>query len=383
MDSLELDFAAGLLDGRQPPCLSLYQPTHRRHPENQQDPIRFRNLVKVLRESLLKRYPKQDAGPLLDPFAALADDRDFWNHTADGLAVLAGSGLFRVYRLQRSVRELVVVADTFHTKPLLRILQSVDRYQILGLSRQGIRLFEGNRDRLDEIEPAAGIPRTRVEALGEEQAQPHLTVASYGGAGGAQSPMRHGHGEKESQVDAGTERFFRSVDRGVTEHHSRPTKLPLMLVSLPEHRALFQRVSKNPFLIAEGVDIDPEALTANELRTRAWQVVEPSYRARLAVLSEEFGRARSKGLGCEDLEEAARAIMSGRVETLIIEADRELPGRIDTTSGAITFDDLAHPDVDDVLDDLAALASRRGGRVVVVPAERMPTKTGIAAICKF
>ena len=28
-----------------PPCISLYQPTHRRHPDNQQDPIRFRNLV--------------------------------------------------------------------------------------------------------------------------------------------------------------------------------------------------------------------------------------------------------------------------------------------------------------------------------------------------
>ena len=29
-------------------CLSLYQPTHRRHPDNQQDPIRFRHLVKAL-----------------------------------------------------------------------------------------------------------------------------------------------------------------------------------------------------------------------------------------------------------------------------------------------------------------------------------------------
>ena len=30
------------------PCQSLYQPTHRRHPDNQQDPIRFRHLVKAL-----------------------------------------------------------------------------------------------------------------------------------------------------------------------------------------------------------------------------------------------------------------------------------------------------------------------------------------------
>ena len=41
------------------PCLSLYQPTHRRRPENQQDPIRFRNLVKELEASLRQKYPAE------------------------------------------------------------------------------------------------------------------------------------------------------------------------------------------------------------------------------------------------------------------------------------------------------------------------------------
>jgi hypothetical protein len=30
------------------PCLSLYMPTHRTHPENLQDPVRFKNLMKEL-----------------------------------------------------------------------------------------------------------------------------------------------------------------------------------------------------------------------------------------------------------------------------------------------------------------------------------------------
>src|SRR5690606_30878552 len=70
------------------PCLSLYQPTHRHHPENQQDTIRFRNLVKELEASLLQTYPKAEAAQLLKPFEALASDAEFWNHTLDGLAVL-------------------------------------------------------------------------------------------------------------------------------------------------------------------------------------------------------------------------------------------------------------------------------------------------------
>jgi hypothetical protein len=65
------------------PCLSLYQPTHRRRSDNQQDPIMFRNLVKVLEASLREHKPAKDARALLEPFEGLAQDREFWNHTLD------------------------------------------------------------------------------------------------------------------------------------------------------------------------------------------------------------------------------------------------------------------------------------------------------------
>ena len=383
MNSLANDFAEGLFDACEAPCLSLYQPTSRHRPENQQDPIRFRNLVKSLEESLRETYPAPEVQPLLEPFLALADDGEFWNHTLDGLAVLGARGIFRVYRLQRPVADLAVVAESFHTKPLLRILQSVDRYQVLGLSRQEIKLFEGNRDALDEIEPAEGVPRTITEALGEELTEPHQTVASYGGAGGSQAAMHHGHGGKEAEVEIDTERFFRAVDRGILEHHSRPSGLPLILATLPEHRQLFHQVSHNPFLIAEGIDINPDALPVDELRERAWQVVEPHYLERLAALVEEFGNARANDLGDDELAHVAKAVVAGRVATLLLEADREIPGRIDAATGDIEFDDLASPEVDDVLDDLGTLALKMGGQVVVVPTERMPTETGIAAVYRY
>jgi hypothetical protein len=38
MDALERDYNSVLLADHEPPCLSLYQPTHRSHPEKQQDP---------------------------------------------------------------------------------------------------------------------------------------------------------------------------------------------------------------------------------------------------------------------------------------------------------------------------------------------------------
>jgi hypothetical protein len=384
VNSFDKDYAAGLLDNWDPPCLSLYLPTHRHHPDNQQDPIRFRNLVETLKRSLLQKFSEDEIRPLLEPYAALADDSDFWNHTLDGLAVLSARGMFQVYKLQRPVAELAVVADSFHSKPLMRILQSADSFHVLGLNRNEIKLFEGNRDVLDEIEPAEGVPRTMTEALGEELTEPHQTVASHGGVGGGHSPMHHGHGGKASEVDKDAERFFRAVDRAVLEHHSQPSGVPLILAALPMHHHMFHDVSHNPFLIQESIDIHPDALSSiDELRVRAWQLMEPRYLARLAALVEEFGNARSAGLGDDDLAQVAKAVVAGRVATLLIEAGREIPGRINAATGDIQLDNLTLPDVDDALDDLAALALKMGGQTVIVPAERMPTKTGIAAIYRY
>jgi hypothetical protein len=380
MDSLVNDYAAGIFDVQEPPCLSLYQPTHRHHPDNEQDPIRFRNLLKALEESLRQQYSTRDIRPLLKPFQQLTDDRDFWNHTLDGLAVLGSPDLFRVYRLQRPVPELAIVADSFHLKPLLRILQSADNYHVLGLSRQKITLFEGNRDVLDEVELSSAVPQTSSDVLGEdsEVARPSTWTPIAGSEG-----VYFGKGSKSDLVDNDTERFFRAVDRAILEHYSRPSGLPLLLAALPEHISFFRRISNNPFLMEESIDVHPDALSIEALRERAWQVVEPQYLARLAGLVDTFEAARAQELGDDDLAQVARSAVAGRVATLLIDADRHVAGRIDTASGRIEFDALAHPEVGDLLDDLGELVLKNGGEVVIVPAERMPTQTGIAAIYRF
>lgn len=380
---LNLESLAALASADQPPCLSLYQPTHRRHPENKQDRIRFRNLVKEMEGSLRQAYPTLEAQQLLKPFEELAQDHTFWDHTQDGLAVLAGPLLFHVFSLPLPVEELVVVANSFHTKPLRRILQSADRFQVLCLSLRAVRLFEGNRHGLGEVDLGAGAPRTIEEALGAELTEPHQTVASYGGVGGGSSPMHHGQGGKMDEVEIDAARYFRAVDRAVLEHHSRPSGLPLILAALPEHHHLFHEVSQNPLLVADGIRFNPDAASADELGTLAWQVMEPRYLARLASLGEEFEKARSRDAGSDDLEKVAEASAHGRVATLLIEADREIAGALDGTTGKVSFTTLSDPHVDDLLDDLGELVVKMGGSLLVIPADRMPTTTGLAATYRY
>jgi Bacterial archaeo-eukaryotic release factor family 3 len=360
------------------PCLSLYQPTHRTHPDNQQDPIRFRNLVKSLEQSLSQEYPKHEVRFLLQPFNDLIGQNDFWNHAQDGLAILRAPDLLRIYKLQRPVPEIAIVADSFHIKPLLRIIQSADRYQILGLSRGEIKLFEGNRDALDEIELAPEVPRTMTDALGEQTTEPYQGIrAASGGVA-----TYHGQGGKKDEVDLDAERYFRAVDRAVLEHHSRPSGLPLMLAALPEHHTLFRNISQNPFLMNEGLKINPDSLSIDDLRNRAWSLVEPHYQGRLNQLIEEFSQAQPSGLADDGVSQIASAAISGRVDKLMVEADREIPGQIDSF-GHLEPGDITHPETSDILDDLAELVMNKGGQVVVVPHDRMPTATGAAAIYRY
>lgn len=172
MELLNKEFINELLTIAQGPCLSLYMPTHRSHPENLQDPIRFKNLVKQLEESLQLKYSSAEVKKYIEPMEALVDDDDLWNHTSNGLAIFSADGLMKVVGLPVSVDELAMVADSFHTKPLRQYLQSTDRYHVLGLSLQEVRLFEGDRHALVEIELSDYTPKLNTDEYGDE-----LTVA--------------------------------------------------------------------------------------------------------------------------------------------------------------------------------------------------------------
>ena len=382
-----IESLAELTATHQPPCLSLYQPTHRHSPDNQQDLIRFRNLLKTMESSLRQKYPEPETRHFLEPFEALELDREFWNQSLDGLVVLSGAGVFKVFRLRRPVAELAVVANSFHVKPLRRFLQYVGRYQILGLSLTKIRLFEGDLGTLEEIEPLPGVPRTITDALGAELTEPHQTVASYGGVKGGIGPMHHGQGGKKDETDKDTQRFFRAVDRAVLEHHSRPSGLPLLLAALPEHHHIFRSISHNSFLMEGGLNLNPFVLKTSELRERAWVLLEPQYQSWLTSLLDEYREAQSRGFGSGDLGEVLKGAASGRVSKLMIASDREIAGRIVGDTGNYVLADPgkagANDLFDDLLDDLGELVDKMGGQVLVMPADQVPGKTGLAATFRY
>ncbi|WP_421681970.1 hypothetical protein HKW98_12710 [Stutzerimonas urumqiensis] len=384
--SLTRETLKHLLALKEKPCLSLYQPTHRSFPEREQDPIRFKQLVRQLEDSL-KKQGVTDYQSLTAPFHELIDDVDFWNSSRDGLAVFAAPGYFEWFRLQRKVPELAVANDRMHVKPLLRIAQSADRYQILAITLDSVKLYEGNRDGIDEIRLADGVPATIEEALGRELTEKGQSGFPQGFSRASErgDPMQTeaGGAGRQDEIDRDRERFFREVDKAVLEHHSKPSGLPLILAALPEHQAVFRKLSHNTFLLPEGIEKDHALLSRDELRQLSWEVMQPKYLKRLTGLLDQFGESRGQGLATDEIEEIGHSIIEGRVATLLVEAERQIPGQADPTEGKALPATPQSATTPDLLDELTVWTFEHGGDVVVVPKDRMPTKSGVAALYRY
>ncbi|MCC7001687.1 MAG: hypothetical protein IT357_06000 [Gemmatimonadaceae bacterium] len=377
-----------VLAPRAGPCLSIYLATARRFPEQKQNPVQFRNQLREIEQSLAAletpmTEPARDA--LLAPLHDLLLNERFWKHTLDGLAVLRAPDFFKVYKLQRAVPSRSIVAESFHIKPLLRVLQSADRFEVLCLTRDNVRLFQGTQDALDEVELDATVPRSLTDALGDELTEPHsaartVTASTAGSSGSA---VHYGSGSKSDEVDKDTERYFRVIDRAIFDTHSRVSARPLVLAALPEYHAAFRAASHNPYLVAQAIAGNPDALSVDELRARAWKIVGPAFESGVQSLLDAYHAGLPRGLASDDLSDVAIAALGGRVKTLLVDADRTVSGSVDAATGRVSLRDIADPTTDDVLDDLAELVLRMGGDVMVVPRERMPSITGVAATYRF
>ena len=251
---------------------------------------------------------------------------------------------------------------------------------MLCLSHEDFTLYQGNRYGFSEIVLEPDVPKTLEEVLGKQLSEPYLTQGSFGGTGGP--AIYHGQGDKKEEADKDTEKYFRYVDHFVFENYSKPLKLPLILVSLKEYHSHFKEISHNPYLIAEGINASPATLEKEQLIGKAYEFIEHINSIKKQELAQSYRKAEAESLGSSDIPEVSMSAYENRVETILIEADKIIPGKIDT-AGEVILGDIDDPHCDDILDDLAALVLRKRGCVVILPKDKMPSLTGVAAIYRY
>ncbi len=354
-------------------CVSLYQETHRHSPDNAADIIVFKNLLKKVEEELKDKNGEKES--ILRQLYELRDDKMFWLNTLDGLAVLANKSECIVYLLEMKLENQVFVSEKFHIKPLIKYFQANQKYQVLGLNRNSIKLYEGDKFGLKETEIPNEIPKTIEDALGEEI----VSKATLSRSGGGSGTAFHGTGGRKDEIDKDTEKFFRVIDKAVTENFSKTSKLPLILVSLDEYQTEFKKISNNPYLLKEGLKVSLESFNPSQMKDKIWEIIDRENQGKVDKDIEEFNNGLSTISSTDNLERIAKAAVESRIKTIMVEQNRVIKGELDDESGEI----LTENEKSDLLESIVSHVMAGGGEIVILPKDKMPSDTGAAAIFRY
>ncbi len=365
----------GLLRGGVPPCVSIYLTTHRKHPDWKQDPVRFRALLAEA-ETLLSNGGARDAKADLEPLRELLD-RPLWEVALDGLAVFFSGGTVTAYRLPMPVEEGVVVADTFHTKPLLRFLHSNRRYFVLSITQNDVTLYEGSSYGAGAVE-LHGVPDSLRDALGvpvhDRMVTAHSPIGSF---------VFHGRGPDREQAKEELLKYFRTIDRGLRDF-LRDERAPLLLAAVGYYHSIYREANTYPHLLQAGLEGNFERANDEQIHAGAWPHVKRQFDAEIARWTERYREAAGTGLGSAHLEDIAVAAVSGRIRCLLAAEGMTVWGMLDRATGSVTRHERQLDERDgDLVDDIGEEAFRRGAEVYVLPPDQMPTRQPLAAIYRF
>jgi len=363
-------------------CVSLFMPTHRAGREKEQDPIRFKNLLREVEERLLaKGLRSAEVQEMLKEPQRMLQDSRFWQHQGDGLAVFFSTDALHSFRLPLAFDELVVIAERFHVKPLLPILTSDGLFYILALSQNQVRLLEGTRHAVDEVD-LENIAQSLAEALPDASTDKQLQFHTGTPTGtGRRAAIFHGH-DVSNEGKGRILRWFRMIDKELSNHFGGGQS-PLVLAGVESILSLYKEANTYQHLVEKGILGNPEELKTEELHSKAWALVQPVFIQARQKSAAEYTQLAGTGRATTDVKEAVTAACQGRVDVLFVAVGVQIWGHFDPDANAVHVHESPEPGDEDLLDLAAIQVLIKGGTVYAVAPEQVPEHAALAAVFRY
>ena len=359
-----------LLSEHRPPCISIFLPTRRK--QSDQNQTRLKNLL-VDAEDQLKGLgiPKGEIKELLAPANNYFDDKMFWQNQSDGLVIFLAANFMQIYRLPIAFDEAAYVGMQFHITPLLPLTSGNGSFFVLALSKKSVRLLQGNRFNLSEID-LKGVPRSLAEALLLHDRDEPLTFHTRPTSGGTWGAIYEGHGVVIDDAKDDLLLYFQKIDRGL---HSllHDEKAPLVLAAVNYFHPIYRKANTYPHLCQEGISGSPDHMSNRELHHKAWELLANNFAEDKSTAMNRYHQLEGTGRTASELNEIVTASNEGHVEALFIPQNRACWGRLGR-SGDIEFHETRQPG-DEELINLAAVNTLTHGHPVY-EMEPDPTRNG-------
>lgn len=385
MEKITKDILQHLLsDELRGPHVSLYMPAVQAGQQTQQNPIHFKNAVREAESKLRERGMNvHEAETFLRTAMRSFDDVDFWQHQNAGLAVFIAEGQCYEFRLPIEFQPLVVVHNRFYIKPLLPAIADGERFYILALSKNRVRLFDCDSRHAHEID-MQDVPTSLADALGYELTKPDL---SFHGAAGVSNPAER-RPDRKGQVASAYEeddkievhQFFKRLNPRLRRYLQNGA--PLVVAGVEYLLGIYQQESDyEP--IAGTIPGNFDVERPQTIHEQAWPIVEPYFaQARQDALTR-FAELSGTGRAAIGLKEVTVAAIEGRIDTLFVARDAQRWGKVDAENRQVQIHEQPKPGDEELLDLVAANTLLKDGRVFVLAPEQIPGGQPQAAILRY
>lgn len=355
-------------------CVSIFIPTQRAGKEvlDEKNKTHLKSQLDEIRKKLNKKgVPPEKITRITTPIQELVEDRDFWRHQSDGLAVFSSEDFFEKLTLPVNFDAYIHISSDLYVKPLVPVLNGDGRFYLLAITQDEVQFYEASKYSITKIKVDDLTPGRLEDRVGydyEEKNRKHKTQNNL--AGGSTS---HGYDAQNRDDKNEILRFFRAVDKGLdTILHDE--NVPLAVACQDYLFPLYQEATRYKNLFEKPVPGNPFDTDILGLHEKAWNLVEPYFEKPKTEKLEKYREHDQTGNTSSSVEEILLAAVEGKVDTLFLENREEIWGSFDEKEMKVTI----HDEQKDGNISLMNLATKKvlenRGKVYLVEHAFMPTK---------
>ncbi len=327
------------------------------------------NLIKEADSQLEKAgIDKRERWAIVEQLEEVTEDEDFWKYQANSLAIFATPESHRSYRLPNRLTAMVQVSDRFHLKPLIRAISVEQHAFVLALAENEVRLIEVFSDMPAVAIRVPNMPKDAASAVGT------ASVNTRSHTSGRQ------HGSEGQKVYL--RKFCRMVDAALRPLLSGRHE-PLILAASEPLLSIYRSVNTYPELASQVIETSPVRIPEHELAATARPILDQRHTKTIEAFKALYSERESEGRATTDVAIAARAATFGAVDSLVVNIDEVITGRIDEQTGEVTFADQEGAETYGIVDEIAGRTLAMGGKVIGERKADIPGGGALAAILRY
>lgn len=361
------------------PSISIFLPTHVKGEQVQQDPIRFKNLLKKAEQQLADyEVDPSTIDNILEEPKKLLDQPFFWQHADKGLAVFITEDTFEYFRVPLNFKEQLLVDNHFLVTPLIPMITLEGSFCMLALSQKNIRLLKCTRDSVEPIK-LEDAPDSLEEYLKFDVNERHLQHHSGQGKGRA---IFHGQGGSGETDNKEVENYFKAVENNVTSI-LRKRNDPLIVAGVDEAIAVYKKVNHYSRLMGDAVKGNPDPLSDEEIKDKGWQFIKSYFLQDMYDDIDRYGDLMGSNKQSDNLSQIVEAAYYGKVDSLFVTIGVHSWGRFDQERDTVHHSPNQVNGEHDLINAAAIKTITQGGNVYALHKEDMPKSSSIAAIFRY